>query len=123
MSKIKLGSREFDVDCEEINAGGCGVSAADCSALAARMRTGEISRVKGLYLVSFFSVLFLFLFLQYSPFLRFSTASFHRATTASLSLPHATSLPAFCTTPSSPRFTSTTSPPPVSAAMRGCRQV
>ena len=54
MSKIKLGRREFDVDCEKINAGGFGVSAADCSALAARMRTGEISRVKELYLVRFF---------------------------------------------------------------------
>ena len=67
MPKIKLGSGEFDVDCEEINAGRLGVSAADCSALAARMRTGEISRVKELYLVRFFSVLFLFCFLAAFP--------------------------------------------------------
>ena len=67
MSKVKLGSKEFDVDCEEIDASVCGVSAADCIALAARMKTGEISRVKRLYLVRFFSVLFLFCFLAVFP--------------------------------------------------------
>ena len=67
MSKVKLGSKEFDVDCEEINAYGCGVSVADCIALAARMKTGEISRVKKLNLVRFFSVLFLFCFLAVFP--------------------------------------------------------
>ena len=56
MPTVKLGSKEFDVDSEEIRASGCGVSAADCVAFAARMTTGEISRVKRLYLVSFFVV-------------------------------------------------------------------
>ncbi len=52
MPTVKLGSKEFDVDSEEIDANTCGVSAADCIAFAARMRTGEISRVKRLKLVS-----------------------------------------------------------------------
>jgi hypothetical protein len=56
MPKVKLGRKEFDVDSEEIDAYGCGVSAADCVAFAARMTTGEISRVKKLILVSFFVV-------------------------------------------------------------------
>ena len=56
MPTVKLGSKEFDVDSEEINANDCGVSAADCVAFAARMTTGEISRVKTLHLVSFFFV-------------------------------------------------------------------
>ena len=67
MSKVKLGRYEFDVDCEEIDARNCGVSDADCIALAARMKTGEISRVKSLQLVRFFSVLFLFCFLAVFP--------------------------------------------------------
>ena len=54
MAKVKLGSKEFDVDSEEIAASGCGVSDADCAAFAARMKTGEISRVKKLDLVSCF---------------------------------------------------------------------
>ena len=58
MPTVKLGSKnwgkEFDVDSEEIDASCCGVSDADCVAFAARMRTGEISRVKTLNLVSFF---------------------------------------------------------------------
>ena len=53
MQKVKLGRKEFDVDSEEINANGCLVSDADCVAFAARMRTGEISRVKRLTLVRF----------------------------------------------------------------------
>ncbi len=52
-AKVKLGSWEFDVDSEEINASRCGVSDADCVAFAARMTTGEIIRVKRLYLVRF----------------------------------------------------------------------
>ena len=51
MAKVKLGTKEFDVGSEGINASGCGVSAADCAELAARMKTGEISRLKILYLV------------------------------------------------------------------------
>ncbi len=60
MPTVKLGRKEFhlefDVDSEEIDASGCGVSVADCVAFAARMTTGEISRVKKLHLVSFFFV-------------------------------------------------------------------
>ena len=69
MATVKLGSLTFDVTSEVIHAsgcgraGGCGVTAADCSALAARMKTGEISRVKKLNLVRFISVLFLLCFI------------------------------------------------------------
>jgi hypothetical protein len=55
MAKVKLGNKEFDVDCEAIDASGCGVSAAGCVALAARMKTGGMSRLKKLYLVRFTS--------------------------------------------------------------------
>ena len=51
MPKVKLGSKKFDVDSEEINASHCGVSDADCVAFSVRMKTGEISRVKRLILV------------------------------------------------------------------------
>ena len=53
MAEVKffLGWREFDVDCEEIDAISCDVSAADCAALATRMRTGEINKLKKLFLV------------------------------------------------------------------------
>ncbi len=53
MATVKLGSKEFRVDSEDIIAAQCGVSAADCTAFAARMKTGEISRVKTLGLVRF----------------------------------------------------------------------
>ena len=57
MATVKLGSEEFQmefrVDSEKIDAYNCGVSAADCTAFAARMKTGEISRVKKLILVRF----------------------------------------------------------------------
>ncbi len=53
MAEVKffLGWKEFVVDCEEIDAISCDVSAADCAALAARMRTGEINKLKTLFLV------------------------------------------------------------------------
>jgi hypothetical protein len=60
MAKVKLGSKEFDVDSEEIDANCCHVTAADCVALAARMKSGEIRRLKRLELVILFSVLFVF---------------------------------------------------------------
>ena len=63
MATVKLGSKTFDVTSEVINANDCGVTAADCSALAARMKTREISRVKELDLVRYFSVLFLLCFI------------------------------------------------------------
>jgi hypothetical protein len=53
MAKVKLGTREFDVNREEINAWSCGVTATDCAVLGARMQSGEVSRVKNLNLVSF----------------------------------------------------------------------
>ncbi len=59
MAKVKLGRREFDVDSEVILADNCGVPAADLALFAARVKTGEISRVKKLYLVIFFLFLFL----------------------------------------------------------------
>ena len=49
--KVKLGKKELNVDSEEIAANSCQVTDADCVAFAARMKTGEISRVKRLYLV------------------------------------------------------------------------
>ena len=63
MASVKLGSFTFDVNSEVIWANLCEVTAADCSALAARMKTGEISRVKELWLVRFISVLFLLCFI------------------------------------------------------------
>ena len=60
MAKVKLGSREFDVDSEEIDADFCGVTAADCVALAARMKSGEMRRLKRLHLVRLFSIVFQF---------------------------------------------------------------
>ena len=46
MAKVKLGREEFDVDSEEINASNCRVTDADCVALAARMKSGEMRRLK-----------------------------------------------------------------------------
>ena len=61
MAKVKLGSKEFDVDSEEIYIpDSCGITAADCVALAARMKSGEMRRLKKLQLVRLFSVLFHF---------------------------------------------------------------
>jgi hypothetical protein len=57
MAKVKLGSEEFDVDSELIDAQLSGVTEADCAALAARMKSGEM-RLKKLSLVRLFSVLF-----------------------------------------------------------------
>ena len=59
MAKVKLGSREFDVDCEEIEANECGVSDEECVALGARMKGGEFQRVMTVDLVSFFVLLLL----------------------------------------------------------------
>jgi hypothetical protein len=51
MAKVKLGSEEFDVDSEDIDARECGVTAADCVALAAYMKSGEMRRLKKVKLV------------------------------------------------------------------------
>ena len=58
MAKVKLGSKEFDVDSETIHA--AYVTDADCVALAARMKSGEMRRLKTLWLVRLFSVVFQF---------------------------------------------------------------
>ena len=60
MAKVKLGRKEFDVDSEEINAVHWDVTDADCVALAARMKSGEMHRLKKLWIVRLFSVLFVF---------------------------------------------------------------
>ena len=59
MAKVKLGSKEFDVDCEDIRASAYGVSDEECVALGARMKGGEFQRVKTVNLVSFFVLLLL----------------------------------------------------------------
>ena len=53
MAKVKLGSKEFDLDSEVIHASCWRVSDADCVVFAARMKKGEICRVKRLILVRF----------------------------------------------------------------------
>jgi hypothetical protein len=57
MAKVKLGSKEFDVDCEEIvvpwPGDGGRISDAQCVALGARMSGGEFQRLKIMRLVSF----------------------------------------------------------------------
>ncbi len=60
MVKVKLGSMKFDVNSEEIFANNCDVTVADFLALAARMKSGEMRRLKKLILVRLFSVLFQF---------------------------------------------------------------
>ena len=57
--KVKLGWKEFDVNSEKIDANRCGVPAADLALFAARVKTGEICRVKILHLVIFFPIPFL----------------------------------------------------------------
>ncbi len=59
IARVKLGWKEFDVDSKEIYAGDCDVLAADLALFAARVKRGEISRVKTLNLVIYFVVLFL----------------------------------------------------------------
>ena len=60
MAKVKLGRKEFDVDSEDMYVFNYGVTVADCVALVARMKSGEMRRLKRLYLVRLFSVLFKF---------------------------------------------------------------
>ena len=51
MVKVRFGWREFDAISERIDAGGGGIADAACVAFAARMNSGEISRLKTLILV------------------------------------------------------------------------
>ena len=62
MAKVRLGSKEFDVDSLVIDAKFCGVTDSDCVAFAARMKRGEISRLKKLWLVGVFYLLSAFCF-------------------------------------------------------------
>ncbi len=64
MAKVRLGSKEFDVNVEKIDANRCDVSAVDLALFAARLKMGEISRVKTLSLVIYFLALFLLHFLR-----------------------------------------------------------
>ena len=84
MAKVKLGRKEFDVDSEKIHACWCGVTAADCVALAARMKSGEMRRLKILYIVRLFSVS-----LNFSH-LHLSSALFHSTTITSATTARAT---------------------------------
>jgi hypothetical protein len=83
MAWVKFGGMEFDVDSEEIDASSCGVTDADCVALAARIKAGEMRRLKNLDLVRLFSVLFSVLL--DIPHLHLSSALFHRAAMKSAS--------------------------------------
>ncbi len=51
MAKVKLGSKEFDADCESIFASDCGVSDAECVVLGERMIGGDFKRLTIVYLV------------------------------------------------------------------------
>ena len=77
MAWVKLGGVGFDVDSQVINASCCGVTDADCVALAACIKAGEMRRLKNLDLVRLFSVLFSVLL--DIPHLHLSSALFHRA--------------------------------------------
>ncbi len=61
MAKVKLGTKSFSVDSEEIDASNSLVSAADCVAFCARLSAGDFKRLRFLYLVSVF-LLFLLVF-------------------------------------------------------------
>ena len=52
MAKVKLGGKEFDADCQEIDANSCGVTDAECVAFGMRMKGGEFKRLTKVYLVS-----------------------------------------------------------------------
>ena len=54
MAKVKLGTRYFSADSEEIDASESQVTAADCVAFCARLSTGEFKRLRDLDLVSAF---------------------------------------------------------------------
>ncbi len=96
MAKVKLGSDEFDVDSELIDAHLSGVTEADCAALAAHMKSGEMRRLKKLSLVRLFSVLYSVL--VNFPHLHLSSALFHRATTTSATTARAPSPTRFAPT-------------------------
>jgi hypothetical protein len=66
MAQVKLGIWKFDVDCECIDVRDDVVTDAECVALAARMKSGEMRRLKELILVSLFSVVFV-VFVEFLP--------------------------------------------------------
>ena len=51
-----LGSREFDANCEVVDAFGCGVTDAECAAFGARMKGGELEALSETHLVRLFSI-------------------------------------------------------------------
>ncbi len=55
-----MGRMKFDVDSEEIGVVGRGITGTECDALVALMKSGEMRRLKRLYLVRLFSELFQF---------------------------------------------------------------
>ena len=61
MAEVKLGTKYFSADSEEIDASSSQVTAADCVAFCARLSAGDFKRLRILKLVSVF-VLFLFVF-------------------------------------------------------------
>ena len=61
MAKVKLGTKYFSADSEEIDASSSQVTVADCVAFRARLRDGGFKRLRVLRLVSVF-LLFLFFF-------------------------------------------------------------
>ena len=61
MAEVKLGTKSFSVDSEEIVASNSHVSDADCVAFCARLRSGDFKRLRVLNLVSVF-LLFLLVF-------------------------------------------------------------
>ena len=51
----KLGSQEFDANCEVVDAYRCGVTDAECAAFGARIKSGEFKALTKIDLVRLFS--------------------------------------------------------------------
>jgi hypothetical protein len=60
MAKVKLGTKYFSADSEEIDASSSQVTVADCVAFCARLRDGDFKRLRVLRLVSVFVFFFCF---------------------------------------------------------------
>ncbi len=60
MAKVKLGTKSFSADSEEIDASSSQVSDADCVAFCARLSAGDFKRLRVLCLVSVFLFFLLF---------------------------------------------------------------
>jgi hypothetical protein len=64
MPEVKLGTKTFDEDSEEIDANNSRVSVAECAALGAKMAAGKFKRLKTLQLVRFLEAVFAQYFLR-----------------------------------------------------------